>query len=42
MSLPETVVARAGVKHLQELQKELRRESIASEILCPPGVNTNH
>ncbi len=42
MDLSETVVARAGVKHLQELQRELRKGRISSDILCPPGVNTNH
>lgn len=42
MDLPETVVARAGVKQLQELQRELRRADVASSIVCPPGVDTNH
>lgn len=40
MSEP-VVIARAGVKRLQELQKVLKARSIQSDIVCPPGANTN-
>ena len=35
------VVAQAGPKELQALQRVLHAASISSEIVCPSGVNTN-
>lgn len=35
------VIARAGVKRLQELQRVLSSRGFASDIVCPPGANTN-